>query len=257
MITAKNIEQSLFDWAPHSLAMEWDNVGLLVGDPAQPVSRALVALDITQEVAEEAVALGAEMIVSHHPVMNCAWHEVQSLRADDAQGKLLRYLVQHDLAAICMHTNLDATDGGVNDCLAAALGLSGLSMLNEEKIGRVGTLSREIPLEEFLHTVVKSLRCSGLRYRDGGKAVRRVAVGGGACRDYITQAIALGCDTFVTSDLRYNDFLDTRGLNLIDAGHFPTENVVCAAICSRLQKAFPQLEVILSASHHDAIQYYI
>ena len=257
MTTVFDIERSLFDWAPRPLAMEWDNVGLLVGDGTREVRKILVALDITQKVAEEAAALGAELIVSHHPVMNCAWHPVQSLRADDAQGKLLRYLVQHDLAAICMHTNLDAADGGVNDCLAAALGLSGLSMLNEEKIGRVGTLSREIPLEEFLHTVVKSLRCSGLRYRDGGKAVRRVAVGGGACRDYIPQAIALGCDTFVTSDLRYNDFLDTHGLNLIDAGHFPTENVVCAAICSRLQKAFPQLEVILSASHHDAIQYYI
>ena len=237
--------------------MDWDNVGLLVGDPAQEVRRVLVALDITQGVAEEAVSLGAQMIVSHHPVMNCAWHEVQTLRADDAQGRLLRYLVRHDLAACCMHTNLDAADGGVNDCLAHALGLSGLSMLNEEKIGRIGTLSGEIPLEEFLPAVVKSLGCSGLRFRDGGKPVHRVAVGGGACRDYIPQAIAQGCDTFVTADLRYNDFLDTHGLNLIDAGHYPTENVVCEAVRAYLARSFPQLEAVLSASHHDAIQYYL
>ena len=190
MTTAHDIERSLYDWAPRELAMAWDNVGLLVGDPAQEVRKVLVALDITQGVAEEAVSLGAQMIVSHHPVMNCAWHEVQTLRADDAQGRLLRYLVQHGLAACCMHTNLDAADGGVNDCLAHALGLSGLSMLNEEKIGRIGTLSCEIPLEEFLPAVVKSLGCSGLRFRDGGKPVHRVAVGGGACRDYIPQAIA-------------------------------------------------------------------
>ena len=257
MTTAHDIERSLYDWAPRSLAAEWDNVGLLVGDPAQEVKKILVALDITQEVAEEAVESGAQMLVSHHPVMNCAWHEVQTLRADDALGRLLRYLVRHDLATCCMHTNLDAADGGVNDCLARALGLSDLSMLNEEKIGRVGTLSCEIPLEEFLPAVVKSLRCSGLRFRDGGRRVHRVAVGGGACRDYIPQAIAQGCDTFVTADLRYNDFLDTRGLNLIDAGHFPTENVVCEALRAYLAKAFPQLEVVCSTSHHDAIQYYL
>ena len=104
MTTAHDIERSLYDWAPRELAMAWDNVGLLVGDPAQEVRRILVALDITQGVAEEAVSLGAQMIVSHHPVMNCAWHEVQTLRADDAQGRLLRYLVRHGLAACCMHT---------------------------------------------------------------------------------------------------------------------------------------------------------
>ena len=145
--------------------------------------------------------------------------------------------------------------GGVNDCLAHALGLSGLSMLNEEKIGRIGTLSCEIPLEEFLPAVVKSLGCSGLRFRDGGKPVHRVAVGGGACRDYIPQAIAQGCDTFVTADLRYNDFLDTHGLNLIDAGHFPTENVVCEALRADLVNSFPQLQVVCSSPLRYAIHY--
>lgn len=257
MITAGEIERALYDWAPRESAMDWDNVGLLVGDPTQPVTRVLVALDVTQQVAEEAAEVGAELIVAHHPVMNCAWHPVQSLRADDAQGKLLRFLVQRGIGACCMHTNLDAAAGGVNDCLARALGLSALSPLNDEKIGRVGTLSCEIPLEEFLHTVVKSLGCGGLRYRDGGRRVHRVAVGGGACRDYIPQAIALGCDTFVTSDLRYNDFLDTHGLNLIDAGHYPTENVVCPALRDYLSESFPQLSVICSATHRDAIQYYM
>ena len=87
--------------------------------------------------------------------------------------------------------------------------------------------------------------------------VGRVAVGGGACGEYIPQALAQGCDTFVTSDLRYNDFLDTQGLNLIDAGHFPTEDVVCAEVVRRLQKAFPDIRVSKSAVHHDAVQYYM
>ena len=156
-----------------------------------------------------------------------------------------------------MHTNLDAAEGGVNDQLAWALGLTDTIPLNEQKIGRIGTLSCEKPLEQFLHDVVKSLGCRGLRYRSGGRPVRRVAVGGGACGEYIPQALAQGCDTFVTSDLRYNDFLDTQGLNLIDAGHFPTEDVVCAEVVRRLQKAFPDIRVSKSAVHHDAVQYYM
>lgn len=89
------------------------------------------------------------------------------------------------------------------------------------------------------------------------RQVHRVAVGGGACGEYIPQAIAQGCDTFVTSDLRYNDFLDTRGLNLIDAGHFPTENVVCPTVKAYLEEHFPEVKTVISTSHRDVIQYYL
>lgn len=259
MITVRDIEQFLYDWAPPDTAESWDNVGLLVGRPDRPVRRVLVALDVTPAVAAEAAELGADLIVAHHPVMNVRWHEreMQTLRDDTRLGGLLTCLVRQDLSVICMHTNLDAAEGGVNDCLAQKLGLSGTIPLNEQKIGRIGTLSCEIPLEQFLHDVVKSLSCRGLRYRDGGRPVHRVAVGGGACGEYIPQALAQDCDTFVTSDLRYNDFLDTRGLNLIDAGHFPTENVVCPEVVHRLQKAFPAICVLKSAVHRDAVQYYM
>lgn len=257
MTTVREIESFLYGWAPRELAESWDNVGLLVGDPEAAVERVLVALDITPQVAEEALEHGCQLIVAHHPVMNCAWHPVQTVRADDRQGRTLTALLRGGVAAICMHTNLDAAEGGVNDQLAKALGLTDTIPLNEQKIGRIGTLSYEKPLEQFLHDVVKSLGCRGLRYRSGGRPVRRVAVGGGACGEYIPQALAQGCDTFVTSDLRYNDFLDTQGLNLIDAGHFPTEDVVCAEVVRRLQKAFPDIRVSKSAVHHDAVQYYM
>ena len=144
----------------------------------------------------------------------------------------------------------------MNDCLAERLGLEELVPLNEEKIGRVGTLPREKGLAEFLRDVVELLGCGGLRYRSGGKRVHRVAVGGGACGDYIPQVLAMGCDTFVTSDLRYNDFLDTQGINLIDAGHFPTENVVCPVVRAYLTEHFPAIQTVISASHRDVIEYY-
>ena len=257
MPTVHEIERSLYDWAPRELAAEWDNVGLLVGSGGREVKRALVALDVTEWVAQEAIERGADLIVAHHPLMNCTWHKVQSVVDDNAQGRLITMLLKHDISAVCMHTNLDAADGGVNDVLAKTLGLEGLSMLNEEKIGRVGTLKSEKGLEEFLQDVVQYLNCQGLRYRDGGKPVHRVAVGGGACAEYIDAAIALGCDTFVTADVKYHDFLDANGINLIDAGHFETENPVCAAIQTYLADKFPQLKTVISTSHKDVIQYYM
>ena len=258
MTTVREIESFLYGWAPRELAESWDNVGLLVGDPEAAVERVLVALDITPQVAEEALERGCQLIVAHHPVMNCAWHPVQTVRADDRQGRTLTALLRGGVAAICMHTNLDAAEGGVNDILAEKLGLTQPEMLTEEKIGRIGTLKCEIPLVEFTHSVIELLGCNGLRYVDAGRPVHRVAVGGGACGCYIPQAVAAGCDTFVTSDLKYNDFLDTEGLNLIDAGHFPTENVVCPALRVRLQRAFPAVDVLCSTSHsREIIQYCI
>lgn len=258
MITVQQVEQKLFDWAPRQLAESWDNVGHLVGDPDREVRRILVSLDITERVVQEAIDGGFDLIVSHHPVMNCTWHPVQTLRTDDRQGRILTKLTENRISAICMHTNLDAAEGGVNDVLAQKLGLEGLTPLTEEKIGRIGTLKCEMPLVEFTRFVIESLRCNGLRYTDCGKPVRRVAVGGGACGDYIPQAIAAGCDTFVTSDLRYHDFLDTTELHLIDAGHFPTEDVICEPLVTYLQRAFPTAIVMKTAAHDcETIQYCI
>ena len=258
MTTVRDIEQYLYDWAPRELAESWDNVGLLVGDPEVEVHRVLVALDVTPQVVDEAIEKDCQLIAAHHPVMNCAWHQVQTVRTDDRQGRVLTELIRHGIAAICMHTNLDAAAGGVNEVLAQKLGLSDPKMLTEEKIGRIGTLKCEIPLVEFTHSVIELLGCNGLRYVDAGRPVHRVAVGGGACGDYIAQAIALGCDTFVTSDLRYHDFLDTKELNLIDAGHFPTEQVIVPELCRRLQAAFSAVSVSTSISHKsEVIQYCI
>ena len=255
--TVQDFESMLFRWAPIDLAEDWDNVGLLVGDPTAPVQRVLVSLDITEAVVEEAVHQQAQLIVSHHPVMNCTWHKVQTIRSDDRQGRILCALVQNRISAICMHTNLDAAQGGVNDVLAEKLQLHDIIPLTEEKIGRVGILKSELPLVEFTHFVIKSLGCNGLRYTSCGKPVHRVAVGGGACGDYIEHAIALGCDTFLTSDLRYHDFLDAaQSINLIDAGHFPTEQVIVPRLVSRMQSAFPTVTILKSTAHcSEVIQY--
>ena len=257
MTTVREIEQFLFGLAPKSLAQSWDNVGLLVGEAQRPVKRVMVSLDITGRVAAEAREQGCDLIVAHHPVMNCAWHPVQSICDDNPQGRLLLSLVQNHIAAICMHTNLDAAKGGVNDALATALGLIGAEPAKEDSIERIGTLPSAMPLNEFLQRVKASLRANGLRFVNGGKPVYRVAVGGGACGDFFTEAVACGCDTFVTADLKYNQFLDALdlGLTLIDAGHFPTEDVVCHVLMDALRQKFPELHIEKSHQHKEVIQY--
>ena len=259
MPTVREIEQSLFDWAPRELAADWDNVGHLLGSPGDTVSRVLTALDITEEVADEAMALGCQLIVSHHPVMNCKWLPGQTVREDRPQGHLLLKLLRNNISAICMHTNLDAAQRGVNDLLAKALHLADPVPLHESGIGRHGFLPEPMALPEFVRFVSQTLGCNGVRYAGAGRPVFHVAVGGGACGDFENDAIAAGCDTFVTSDLSYHQFLDAagKGITLIDAGHFPTEDLICGEIVSYLSARFPQLAVTKSASHREVIQYYI
>jgi dinuclear metal center YbgI/SA1388 family protein len=259
MHAAGEIEARLFDFAPGEGAMEWDNVGLLLGDPERPVSRVLVALDITEEVAEEAIAQGCELIVAHHPIMNCRWLPVQSIREDTPQGHLLRRLLRHEICAICMHTNLDVAWGGVNDALAETLELNETRPLCENGLGRIGTLSQPMALADFARYVSRRLGCNGLRYADADRPVYQVAVGGGACGEFEDDAIRAGCDTYVTADLSYHQFLDAKGkgINLVDAGHFPTENPVCARLTAYLTEQFPDLTVIRSASHREVIQYFV
>ena len=234
MPTLRDIERALYELAPRELAMEGDNVGLLVGRPDREAVKILAALDVTEAVAAEAERLGANLIVAHHPVMNCAWSPVQTLRDDKPQGRLLLRLVESGIAAICMHTNLDRAQGGVNDVLAARLGLEAV-----EKLPALGP--------------------NGIRFADGGKPIRRVAVGGGACGGYLWAAAANGCDAFVTSDLKYNQFLDAGdlGLTVADAGHFPTEDAVCPMLVQYLKEKFPGIPVEKSASHREAVQYYV
>ena len=254
MPTVHDIESALYALAPKALAAEWDNVGLLAGSADREVRSVLVDLDITEPVVEEAERMGADLIVSHHPVI---FHPVKSITDRDPSGRLLIRLVRSGTGAVCMHTNLDAAQGGVNDALASALGLQDAAPAAEGGIARIGTLPEAMALPGFLARVKNALRPNGLRYVDGGRPIRKVAAGGGACGDFLWEAAALGCDAFVTADLKYNHFLDAGvlGLTVIDAGHFPTEDVVCPMVVRYLREKFPEVQVEKSAVHREVIQY--
>ncbi len=264
MTTVQDIYRMLDEKAPFSSQMSFDNSGHLVGDPNQPVHRVLVSLDITEAVAEEAIRGGYDLIVAHHPLI---FSPVKQLTTRTVTGRILMQLVRHGISAICCHTNLDMANGGVNDCLAEALELTEVCLLAQEGtysdgspygIGRVGMVpGGPCALSEFLNTVLQKLQPNGLRYADAGRPVHRVAVGGGACGEYMQQALALGCDTFLTSDLKYHGFWDGKdqGINLIDAGHYPTENPVCSVLIAWLQEAFPQLQIAMTQVHTEVISY--
>lgn len=256
MPRAGEIEQAIFEIAPRDCAQNWDNVGLLVGRPDQEVKKLLVALDITETVIEEAECWGADLIVAHHPVV---FHGQKSLTDRDVVGRRLLRLAEGHISAICMHTNLDIAQGGVNDVLAGVLGIMNPEPFTSEGVGRCGWREEPMALPDFVRLVSRALGCNGVRYADAGKPVHRVAVGGGACGEFEDAAIYAGCDTFVTSDLSYHQFVDakSKGINLIDAGHFPTEDPVCARLISYIRQCFPEITVEKSTSHGEVIHYYV
>ena len=256
MATVADVLKFVETLAPRELKMDWDNVGLNCGRRNKEVTKILVALDPFEHVCHEAAQWGADLLVTHHALI---W-KPGFITDLDNQGRNTLFLIENGIAHINAHTNLDQAPGGVNDVLAAKLGLKNVEIVNPvEGVGlmRCGDVAEQ-SLEDFLATVKKNLRCDGLRYVDGGKPVRKVAVGGGSCAGGMAEVLAAGCDTFVTADVKYNQFWDAKdlGLNLIDAGHFHTENPVVAVLAEKIAAAFPEIEVKISETHTDCMKYY-
>ena len=260
MTTVADILKFVETMAPPYMAESWDNCGLLCGRKTKEVKKILVALDPFRNVIAEAIAIGADLIVTHHPLIFGG--DLTAVNEDTETGRCLLTLIEHGIAAINAHTNLDLAPGGVNDTLAAALGLQNIGIINptgEPAYGllRMGDVAEQ-PLEQFLATVKNNLRCEGLRYVSGSRPVRKVAVGGGSCASEMPEALAAGCDTFVTADVKYNQFRAAfeLGLNLIDAGHFYTENPVMPVVAEKLRAAFPEIQVVFSENHTDCMKFY-
>ena len=259
MTTVADILQFIEGIAPPYMKMDWDNCGLLCGRREKEVRKILVALDPFRNVIREAIDLGADLIVTHHPLIFRS--PLTAVNEDTETGRCVLELVEHGIAAINAHTNLDLAPGGVNDVLARTLGLQDIEIINPiENYGllRRGTVAEQ-PLSAFLGTVKENLHCGGLRYVDAGKPVRKVAVGGGSCADEMEEALASGCDTFVTADVKYNQFRTAfeLGLNLIDAGHFHTENPVMPVLAEKLAAQFPGVDVVFSKNHTDCMKFFV
>ena len=250
MATVKDIFQKLCALAPLELQMGFDNSGFLFGRDTSTVSKALLSLDVTDKVVDEAVDMKAELIISHHPLIFTSLKSV-------TDEKLLR-LAENRIAVISMHTNLDIALGGVNDVLLNLLGAEGDEALDPEGCGRIGLLTESLVLKDFLGICKSRLNSRGLRYYDSGKPVKKLAVMGGAGGDYVQLAFDKGCDTYVTSDIKYNRFLEAAelGINLIDADHFCTENPVIPVLSGVLAQSFPEITFNVSKAHSQTVSFF-
>ncbi len=254
MKTVQEIFNYLCTLAPLELQLDFDNSGHLVGHRSAKVSKVLLSLDLTESVLAEALAEQVQLIVTHHPVI---WDPVKSLTDSDNCGTMLLSLVENRIAVISMHTNLDIAQGGVNDILLERLGARAEAGLDSSGCGRIGHLPAPERLDVFLQDCKAALNANGLRYYDAGRPVYKLAVMGGAGADAIEDAFRAGCDTYVTSDIKYHQFLmaGELGVNLVDADHFCTENPIIPALAEALQQQFPDIDFKVSKSHRQLISF--
>ena len=211
---------------PKNLAYEWDNVGLLAGSCKKEIKKILVTLDVTPDVVDEAVNLGIDLILSHHPLI---FEGVKSFEENSAKTNMYVKIIRNNMAVYSAHTNMDRAENGINQRLSEILGLKNISVLEDETgLGRVGEID-ETSLSQFAKMIKEKLNTKMVRVSGNPDAkISKVAIGSGACSDLYPIAINKGADVLVTADLKYHTAIDSAndGISIIDAGHYPTEIIV-------------------------------
>lgn len=248
MSTVFDLYSAIDQFAPFSLSMDFDNTGILVGDRHQPVSKVLLALDCTMDVVNYAKEIGAQLIITHHPVI---FHPIKRVNEDS----VVYHLIRSQIAVISAHTNLDIAEGGVNDVLAQAVGLqniSGLELLNpaaQSYLGRIGTLPNSISASEFAALVKESLHARSVKFADAGNRIQKVALCPGSGADCLESALAVGADALLTSEVKQHEYLNAAaaGISIFDAGHFDTEDIVIETLKEKLAGIFP--DIIFFTTH--------
>ncbi len=231
--TVNHIVELVNQIAPFELAEAWDNVGLLAGRPDAPVDTVLCALDMSMEVLSEARRRGAQLVVTHHPIL---FRGRKNLAETDAEGRLLCELVRSGVAMIAAHTNYDNASPGVNDALAAALGLREIEVLEGGmRVGKPGSVS----FNQFADRAERALGGPVRQYGDPERPIARVAVLGGAGEDFARIALEAGADAYLTGEMAYHKALDAvdNGLCVLEAGHAATEYPAISALRRGLQIA--------------------
>lgn len=218
--------------APLETAESWDNVGLMTGDPEQQVTGVIIALDPTLQVVEEAIATGANTVVTHHPLF---FHPVKSIRTDTPFGILLKKALSNDIAIIGLHTNLDVARGGVSDTLAETLSLQDFTSAppsreeNARGFVRIGSLAPPMEGNAFLKHVASRLDIPALPVAGAlPEKVSRVAVCGGSGSDLAELAFQAGAQVYISGEIKHSAarWAEENGFCIIDAGHFATENII-------------------------------
>lgn len=233
MAKVKDFYGYLNSIAPFETQEDCDNSGMLVGDMNAEVKKAAVVLDITHEEIKKAKAIGADLIISHHPVI---FNPIKSV----TKGSVPYELVASSINALCCHTPLDIADGGTNDSLAELLGINVTRA--DDPILRLGTVE-PTTAQELAGKIANTLNTK-VRYADAGKTIKKIAICTGAGCSLIEAAGEI--DAFITGDASHHNFLDCvqAGITLIAAGHYETEIIVVPVLVKKLQAQFPDIEII-------------
>ena len=232
-VTVGDVYRAIDAFAPFELAEEWDNAGILAGSENQEVTGILCALDLNFAVIGEAKEKGANLIVTHHPIL---FRGRKNLREDDVEGRMLCELVRGNIALIAAHTNFDNAEPGVNNALAEKLGLKDIDSLeNGMRIGETEQESIEKLRNHVADTLAAPVRC----YGEANRKVRRVAVLGGAGEDFWPQALAAGADAYITGECAHHKAWEAyqAGLCILEAGHAATELPAIEMLAEGLQIA--------------------
>jgi len=230
---------------PREYACDWDNVGLLAGDRNREVKKVYIALDATNEVVDAAIAEGADMILTHHPMM---FGGIKSVTTDDYVGARLIRLIKNDISYYAMHTNYDTC--GMAALSAEILGLAETVPLEEikdgEGIGRVGVLSEEMTLRECAELVKVRFHLPNVKvFGDLDKQVKTAAISPGSGKSMTKLALQAGSDVLITGDIDHHTGIDMEdlGMAIIDAGHYGTEHIYIEDMRAFLAENFPGLEI--------------
>ena len=247
-MTVAELYSKLSELYPENLRCEWDNDGVMCTDDySKEINNVLVALDVTEATVDYAIKHGFDLIVSHHPLV--FFSQKSLVPASYTQRKLIK-LIKAGVTVFSFHTRLDAVDGGVNDVLCKLLNLKNVSKDNLEPIGRVGELTENMELGQFAKNIKSVLNTPFVLY-NGNKSVKKVYVVGGDGKDLISRAISMGADTLFTGRASYNTIIDAAdmGLNIVEAGHFFTENPICQKICEDISSINPAIKTQIYNSY--------
>lgn len=240
--TVGQIISFLHDWAPPSLAADWDNVGLQIGDVKGSVSSVLIALDVDKACLATLETTPVDLVITHHPIF---FKPLKNIRYDLEMGKILQSFISAKRHLFSMHTNLDAAEDGVNDALIEQYGLDpelGTPMV--EGIGKSFKLKTERSIESFLEVLPGKL----VGHKEIA-SVKRVGFCGGAGRSLLNKAYALDLDLFITGEVGYHDEVtaETNGLSILTLGHRESEVFGLTKIKDKLHAKFPSLDIHLLA----------
>ena len=254
----KDVTKIIEEFAPLSIQERWDNSGLCIGSPESPVTSVLLGLDCTPELVDEAIECGADMIVTHHPLI---FSGLKKISPDDMVGEAVFKAIKAGISIYAAHTNADKVIAGVSGAMAAKLGLENVEILSDEGegtgLGVVGNLPEPLTAEQAVELVKNRFSLSALRASKPleGK-IERVAMCGGSGGSLIAAAKAAGAQLYLSGDISYHNFFTSEGFMLMDIGHYESEIEIVDILFSLIKKNFPTFAVRITQNMHSNPIYY-